>query len=138
MKVLAVIVRVFSLRVAYGFALIPALWYYLLRPEGRRSAAHLHRALGLRGGPVSRFLFGLRQAIEYSKIIMDNLYLGAFGDKGFEIEKIGTEIFLDALEKGRGLILVSAHVGNWHLAVNFLWNTKTHVHLVLPFQGFPP
>jgi len=128
---LAFIMRVFSLRAAYGVALFPVLWYYLLRPEGRRSAAALYRRLGLKGGAFRRFFFGLRQAIEYSKIIMDNLYLGAFGDKHFELEKFGTDVFLKALEGGRGLILISAHVGNWHLAVNFLGNTNTHVNLVM-------
>lgn len=131
MKLLAFVMRVLSLRVAYGFALLPVLWYYLLRPEGRRSAAALHRRLGLTGGAIRRFFFGLRQAAQYSRIILDNLYLGAFGNKGFALEEIGTEVFLKALEQGKGLILVSAHVGNWHLAVNFLGNTHTHVNLVM-------
>jgi predicted LPLAT superfamily acyltransferase len=56
--------------------------------------------------------------------------LGMFGSENFELNLVGTDIFLDTLAQGKGLILLSAHVGNWHLAINFLGNTKTKVHLV--------
>jgi predicted LPLAT superfamily acyltransferase len=35
------------------------------------------------------------------------------------------------LQRQKGLVLLSAHMGNWHLAVNYLWNTDTKVHLVI-------
>ncbi len=130
MRILALTMRV-APALAYGFALFPVLWYYLIKPEGRKAAAVLHRRLGLPGGAFARWRFGLRQARMFSKIILDNMYLGFFGPEKFVIEERGTDLLRDELKKGKGLILLSAHMGNWHLAVNFLSNTQTHVHLVM-------
>ena len=120
MKFLAFLLRALPAGAAYLFARIPVTWYYLKRPEGRTSAAILHERLGLEGGRWARFRLGFRQALAFSRIILDNMYLGIFGLGRFHIEEYGTEIFKRALQQGRGLVLLSAHMGNWHLAVNFL------------------
>ncbi len=130
MKLLAFVMRFFPRPVVYWVALVPVIWYYLFRPEGRRSSALYQHRIGLAHGPIGRFLFGLGQARSFSQVILDNMYLGMFGPDRFNLSLIGTEIFLDALSHGKGLILLSAHVGNWHLALNFLSNTRTRVHLV--------
>ncbi len=131
MKLLGALLHVLPRFAVYAFALFPVFWYYLKRPEGRASSIALLRQLGSNRGPWGRFWFGLGQARAFSHVILDNMYLGAFGPKKFELKKLGTEAFHKALAKGKGLILLSAHVGNWHLAVNFLWNTNTRVHLVI-------
>jgi predicted LPLAT superfamily acyltransferase len=117
--------------IAYGFALFPVFWYYTAKPVGRRAAETLFERLGNKGGPFAKWMFGFRQAHMFSRIILDNMYLGLFGKKNFVIEERGTDVLLKELEKGKGLVMLSAHMGNWHLAVNFLSNTRTHVHLVM-------
>ncbi len=129
MKLLAFTMR-FAPQIAYAFALFPVLWYYIAKPQGRRAAAVLFDRLEMTGGFYSRFVFGFKQAFAFSRIILDNIYLGVFGKKDFVIEEKGIDTLLDQLKKGKGLILLSAHMGNWHLAVNFLSNTNTKVHLV--------
>jgi predicted LPLAT superfamily acyltransferase len=130
MKLLAFFMRFFPRQVVYWIALLPVVWYYLFQPEGRQSSAIYQRRIGLTHGPIRRFFFGLGQAKAFSQVILDNMYLGMFGPDRFNLSLVGTEIFLDALSHGKGLILLSAHVGNWHLALNFLSNTRTRVHLV--------
>jgi predicted LPLAT superfamily acyltransferase len=130
MKLMAALVRVLPRSLVYGFGVFPVIWYYLTRPEGRLSAAIYQRRLGLELGPIRRFLFGLKQALAFSHVILDNMYLGIFGPDRLRLNEIGTDIFLKALERGKGLILLSAHAGNWHLAINFLSNTHTKVNLV--------
>ncbi len=123
--------RVFPARLVYWLAMIPVVWYYIVRREVRLSSSAYQRMLGLGLGPVRSFFFGLRQARAFSHVILDNMYLGMLGPERFRLNKVGTDVFRSALEKGRGLILLSAHVGNWHLAVNYLGNTGTRVHLVI-------
>jgi predicted LPLAT superfamily acyltransferase len=130
MKLLAFFMRFFPRPVVYWIALFPVVWYYLFRPEGRRSSNLYQRKIGLTHGPIGRFFFGLGQARAFSQVILDNMYLGMFGPSRFNLSLIGTEVFLRALSHGKGLILLSAHVGNWHLALNFLSNTHARVHLV--------
>jgi predicted LPLAT superfamily acyltransferase len=130
MRLLAFLMRVAPRFVVYAFALVPVLWYYVTRPEGRFSSKIYQRRLGLRYGPLRRFLFGLRQARELSRVILDNMYLGLLGPGCFRLERLGTQRFHEALEEGRGLVLLAAHVGNWHLAATFLHNTGRTVHLV--------
>lgn len=114
----------------YFFALIPVVYYYLKRHEVRLSSPIYQRHLGLKHGWWKAFRFGFRQAAVYSRIILDNMYLGAFGPDRFRIEYEGTERFMEALGRGKGLILLSAHLGNWHLAINFLGRTGAAAHLV--------
>ncbi len=131
MKLLAALLRILPQSIVSWFAWIPVIWYYLRRPEGRRSAAVYRRMLGFEPRPLREFFFGLGQARAYSHVILDNMYLGMFGPQRFHLEEHGTDVFHQQLSKGRGLILLSAHAGNWHLAVNFLGNTQTRVHLVI-------
>lgn len=130
MRLLAFLMRVAPRFVVYAFALVPVFWYYVVRPEGRSSSKIYQRRLGLRHGPLRRFLFGLGQARELSRVILDNMYLSLLGPGGFQLERLGTQRFHDALEEGRGLVLLAAHAGNWHLASTFLHNTRRTVHLV--------
>ncbi len=131
MKALALMVRVLPRFVVYGFTKFLVLFYYVVRPAGRRSSAIYQRRLGFNHGAQKRFFFGLGQAAAFSHVILDNMYLGIVGDRRFHLEEHGTDIFKRALERKNGLILLSAHIGNWHLAVNFLFNTDTRVHLVI-------
>lgn len=130
MKILAFLMRILPLRFVYAVAMIPVIWYYVTKPQGRSSSRIYQKMLGLTHGPLRSFFFGLAQARAFSHVILDNMYLGLFGADRFHIEESGTEIFRGALSSGKGLILLSAHVGNWHLAINFLGNTRTKVHLV--------
>lgn len=131
MKLIALMLRLLPTQVAYAVAYIPVIWYFLVKGDARRAAAKLHERLGLPGGAWRRFWFGLRQAVQFSRIILDNMYLGLFGPQSFIIDEFGTDIFKRLLSEGNGLMLLSAHMGNWHLAVNFLGNTDTTVHLVI-------
>jgi predicted LPLAT superfamily acyltransferase len=131
MKILVFFIRLLPARIAYCFALFPVIFYFLARADARRASYQFYEKLGLKGGRISRLAFAFKQIHMFAVIIMDNVYLGFFGNDKFAIHEHGTDLFLRMLEKGRGLLLLSAHVGNWHLAVNFLDNTNTHVHLVI-------
>lgn len=131
MKAFAVMMRLLPRFIVYATALIPVAWYFATRKEARAASARYQQMLGLTLGAFGRFWFGLRQAAAFSRVILDNMYLGLLGRQRFKLDLFGTQVFLDALDKGKGLILLSAHVGNWHLAVNYLGNTKRRVHLVI-------
>lgn len=130
MRFLGLLMRVAPRFVVYLFALVPVVWYYLTKLEGRTSSSLYQRHLGLGYSGMRRFFFGLRQATQFSRVILDNMYLGLFGPGRFKLTRLGTQKFLDALEEGRGLVLIAAHAGNWHLATTFLHNTQRTVHLV--------
>lgn len=131
MKLIAGLMRICPRFVVYGISMIPVLWYFLKYPQVRRSAEAYREKLGLPEGHFNRFIFGLRQVRAYSLIILDNMYLGLLGPEHFHLTEFGTEIFRRSLALGRGLILLSAHIGNWHLAVNFLGETNRTVYLVM-------
>jgi predicted LPLAT superfamily acyltransferase len=131
MAILALFMRLTPARIAYGVAIFPVVWYFITRPDARRAADRLFNRIWLSGGRLKRLGFAFKQIFEFAQIIMDNMYLGIFGHRKFKMHEFGSDLFLNLLEKGNGLLLLSAHVGNWHLAVNFLHNTRTHVHLVI-------
>jgi predicted LPLAT superfamily acyltransferase len=131
MKLMEAFVRALPRSLVYAFAMFPVVWYFVIRSEGRCSSNGYQTRLGRAEGKITRFLFGLGQARAFSQIILDNMYLGIKGPDKFHLHEYGTEVLRECLNRGKGLILLSAHVGNWHLAVNFLGYTDTRVHLVI-------
>jgi predicted LPLAT superfamily acyltransferase len=131
MKFIALLMRLCPRSIVYLVSIFPVLWYYLKHAEVRRSSRVYQQMLGLEMNCIGRFAFGFRQARAYSFVILDNMYLGMFGKESFALKQQGIEVFREALAKERGLIMLSAHVGNWHLAVNFLNEGNRRVHLVM-------
>ncbi|MFO8072171.1 MAG: lysophospholipid acyltransferase family protein [Polyangia bacterium] len=117
-------------RLVYALALLPVCWYVLTRPDVRRASKSYRARLESGRVKPSPLLFALRQAAAYSRAILDNIYLGTFGPQRFDIDFTGTRRLRAALDRNRGLVLLSAHAGNWHLAVNFLGRTGARAHLV--------
>ncbi len=131
MRFIALCIRLLPRWLVYGISWIPVWWYAVVRRDGAAASDGFQRRIDPRSGPLRRFAFRLGQARAFSHVILDNMYLGLLGAEGFRLKQYGTELFTRALRRGRGLILISAHVGNWHLAVNFLSNVETTVHLVI-------
>jgi predicted LPLAT superfamily acyltransferase len=129
-RVFCRLLRLLPRRLVYALALLPVSWYVLTRPEVRRASKSYRARLAPARAQRGSLLFALRQAAAYSRAILDNIYLGEFGPKKFEIDFTGTRLLRAALDRNRGLVLLSAHAGNWHLAVNLLGRTGARAHLV--------
>jgi predicted LPLAT superfamily acyltransferase len=103
-------------RFAY-LLLYPVAFYYVLfnRKHGRASADYLRRRYpGLRG--LRMFWMRYRHYLSFGRVLVDRGYafLGMMGQVKFDRD--GHQIIEEALAGGKGLILISGHLGNWELA----------------------
>ncbi len=89
----------------------PVAWYFLLRraPEREASRVFLARALGRE--PGWRDIY--RHFLTFSQVTLDRLYLMAESFRRFEVEVHGVQHLDEAMAKGRGTLLLSAHLGSF-------------------------
>ncbi|MBE0432280.1 hypothetical protein IBX73_02305 [candidate division WOR-3 bacterium] len=56
----------------------------------------------------------------YARCMVDFLRLGFMSRDDFDVEMVGLENVLAALEHGRGCVLLTMHIGNWDYAGSYL------------------
>ncbi|MCC6972301.1 MAG: hypothetical protein IT434_18965 [Phycisphaerales bacterium] len=101
--------------------LYPVAFYYMLfaRSHSRASRDYLRRALPNARGFKLLWL-NYRHFLSFGRILMDRAYAYAGMHDRFVFERENTEAFAQGLAQGKGLIVVSAHMGNWELAAHTL------------------
>lgn len=103
-------------RFAYGL-LYPVCLYQLIfnQRNGRASRDYLRRRFpGIRGPRL--WWRNYRHFLSFGRVLVDRGYafLGMLGEVKFERD--GHEVIEQVLSQGKGVILISAHLGNWELA----------------------
>jgi predicted LPLAT superfamily acyltransferase len=89
----------------------PVALYFLLRraPERAASRAFLRRALSRE--PTWRDIY--RHFLVFSQVTLDRIYLMAESFKRFHVETHGLKDLDEAMDLGRGTLMLSAHLGSF-------------------------
>lgn len=103
-------------RFAYAL-LYPVTFYYLLvnQRNGRASRDYLRRRYpGI--GFFKLWWLNYRHFLSFGRVLVDRGYafLGMIDNMRFERD--GAESLREAIDAGKGVIIISAHLGNWELA----------------------
>ena len=116
---------------AYAFLRLVVLYYVLLRPgERRKGEFYLRRRFaGARGLKLLRHGYRLNLALGIS--LIDRALVGILGPASTKVTLRGREEMQALLAEGRGLILVTAHVGCWQASLSALSFLKVPVHLLM-------
>ncbi len=123
------VIRLLGIRSAY-IALIPIAAYYLVAsPRSvRNSRRYLRRVLGPQPFWKWPFLiYGHFFSLGMSLLDRSAMLMGR---EDFSCTYEGETNIADALTHGKGVILVSAHVGNWAAGGHLLQRLKTRVNIV--------
>ena len=131
MAIFKVSLKTFGLSGAYGLLYIVSLYYLVFdRLAVATCMAYIKRRFR-RYNAIRRVLGVYRIFINQGKNLIDRYYLNA-GLGGFDIELYGYDK-LNALLSGRqkGVILLTAHVGNWQVAMTALEKLGRTVYLVM-------
>ena len=123
-------VKVFGLGGAYGL-LYPVSLHYLLfdRAAVAASMAYVARRFP-EHGRLARMLDVYRLFVSQGKSLIDRYYVAA-GGPGIDMEMHGYDRIRELLSGGKGLILLTAHVGNWQVAMTALRRLGRTVHLLM-------
>ncbi len=116
---------------AYFLLRFVVAWYVLFRPSvRRRSSFYLQRRFPGRN-PFQRLLDCYRLCLALGKVLVDRAVLGILGSHRLNCSLEGREKLLALLAEGKGLILVTAHVGSWQLGMASLSKLGVPVSLLI-------
>jgi predicted LPLAT superfamily acyltransferase len=125
------LIRIAGRRSAYALLRCVVFYYVLLRPSLRQNASHYLRRRFPGHTPVQRFLDSYRMSFELGKVLVDRAVMGIRGPGEFQISLRGKEQLQTLLAEGKGLVLVTAHVGCWQVAMATLGCLETPVSMLM-------
>jgi len=130
-------------RSAIGRALTPfclfwtVLYFLAFAPCGRRVSFDLARRVGRGGSLLAGLRFSFRHFYVYGAMLIERLALLGGQEDCFRIDKVGEEGMRAALEEGKGLLLLTCHLGNWEVMAQCLSCIDAPVTLVM-YDGVQP
>lgn len=118
--------RVFGLRITYLLALPPAVYFSFASPDVA-ATMDFHRRIF---GPLpwwKRRWFVFRHFFSFGRALIDRTAILAGNKKPFTFFFDGEKHLRAALAEGRGVLLLTAHVGNWEAGGQLLSRLDTPV-----------
>ncbi|MEZ4267119.1 MAG: hypothetical protein R3F39_12140 [Myxococcota bacterium] len=120
-------IRFLGHRVAYALVWLVLPYFIAFAPAARRaSSRYLERALGPRGR-LTRIRDTWRHFEAFARSMIDDMLLLARRDSTLTYSRDGFELIRGAYDEGRGVLLLSAHVGNRGLAGSRLEDIKANI-----------
>jgi len=123
------LIRFFGLRAAYAFLVPVAGYFTVCNPSGYRcSKDYLRRVLGPQ--PFWKWpLLVYRHFFSFGITLLDRVAL-IMGRARIDCQLESTELLLEQLNRGRGIILLGAHVGSWEIGGHVLGRLGKTVNIV--------
>jgi predicted LPLAT superfamily acyltransferase/glycosyltransferase involved in cell wall biosynthesis len=130
-----VAVRVFGPGFAY-LSLYPITVYFLFAaPENRRASMQfLDRALGPATG-FAAWVRSYKHFLAFARVMVDRLVLGAAGKDAFKMHETRVDHIIDASKSGKGVVMVTAHFGNYDVAAGLLNGRLAAPFAMVAFQN---
>ena len=100
------------------------LYFYVRRGHERRAARVALARLGHRSGTWAV----LAHMHRFASTLLDRVFFLGRGERGFAIDRQGVDMLRDVLARGRGVLLVGAHMGSFEVM-------RT---LAVQYPGVPP
>jgi len=120
-----------GLRAAYALLYPVIAWYTLLRPSVRRRGSYyLSRRFPGRS-VLGRLSDSYRHSLALGTALVDRAAVGLLPAGAITATLREREVLLDLLREGRGLILLTAHVGSWQAMLPALSLLNTPVNLLI-------
>ncbi len=106
-------------------------YYILIRTSARRSTYFYldHRFPGQ--GRIRRFLRATYYIFQFGKVLIDQAAMGILRKERFHVEIPGREDLYNLTKRGRGMVLLTTHAGNWQTAMATMDHLETKVNLLL-------
>ncbi len=114
--VFAWLARSFGSRPALVLLVFVAAWFVVGSGEGRRASIDLRRRLHGRSNPFVELWWAYRHFFVYGKTLLERLVFLQRGGELPQSESIGYDNVREVVEGDEGMLMVSAHFGDWSAA----------------------
>ncbi len=125
------VLRVFGLRFTYALLVPPAIYFSLVSPDVSATMDFHRRIFGLQPWWKRRWLV-FRHFLSFGHAIIDRTAILAGDRKHFSFTFDGEEHVRRSLANGKGVLLLTAHLGNWEAAGQLL----TRLDVPINVAGF--
>jgi predicted LPLAT superfamily acyltransferase len=125
------LIRLGGRRAAYAFLRLVALYYVVARPDQRRKGEFYLRRRFPEARGLALLRHGYRLNVALGQSLIDRALVGILGPESTRVCLEGREELQSLLEEGKGLILVTAHVGCWQVALSALGFLDVPVYLLM-------
>ena len=125
--------RIFGLWPAYLLLRCVAAWYLLVpRPSTTTAFRFYRHRMNM---PTLRAIwFVYRNYYAFGQSILDRLVVMSGMPNRFSFDFDGETYLHEMVRRGKGGLLLSAHIGNWEIAGHLLQRINTKIHIVM-FDG---
>ncbi|MEN8140727.1 MAG: lipid A biosynthesis acyltransferase [Thermodesulfobacteriota bacterium] len=115
--------------------LVPVVFCYVLtsRKIHRLTRPYLKRRFP-EYGPGRLWLATFRNILAFGQVLVDRGWLGLNSKNCLQGDLQGYDKLLDAIGDGRGLVLLTAHIGNWQTALAHLEDLPVKVHALMQYD----
>jgi predicted LPLAT superfamily acyltransferase len=115
--------------------LAPVIFVYVLCSRKiRRTARHYldHRFPG--EGGFKNWLYTYKNVYAFGHVLVDRGWLGIKKNSRFDCDLVGYDTLVELIEKKRGVVLLTAHVGNWQSALAHLDGLPVKVYALMQYD----
>jgi predicted LPLAT superfamily acyltransferase len=123
--------RLLGLRLTYLLLVPPAIYFSFASPDVRATMDYHRRVFGPVPWWRRRWLV-FRHFLSFGRAIIDRTAILAGDTRHFSFSFDGEKYLLQAVAEGRGVLLLTAHVGNWEAAGQLL----TRIDVPINITGF--
>lgn len=126
--------RLFGLRGAY-LLLWPVIFSYVACSAKihRQTAPYFSRRFP-EHGPWQRKADTFFNLMNFGRVLVDRAWLGTCTNAALKGNFIGYDALLQTLAQGKGLVLLTAHIGNWQTALANLETLPVKVHALMQYD----
>lgn len=125
------LIRLGGLPAAYAFLRLVVAYYTLLRPDQRRKGLHYLRRRFPQAKGWELLRHSYRHSLALGQVLIDRAVVGILGPGELDVSFPAGPQLKALLERGKGLILMTAHVGCWQVAMAALGELETPVNLLM-------
>ncbi|PNU20631.1 lipid A biosynthesis acyltransferase [Geothermobacter hydrogeniphilus] len=111
------LLRLGGRRAAYLFLYLVVGYYMVLRPDQRAKCAPYVRHRFPAAGAWMRFIHSYCMSLGLGRALLDRALVGILGPERLRIDVDQREELLGLVAEGRGLVLMTAHLGSWQAAL---------------------
>ena len=120
--------RVLGLRLTYALLVPPAVYFTFVSPDVPATMDYHRRIFGPQPWWKRRWVV-FRHFLSFGRAIIDRTAILAGDTRHFSFSFDGENHVRDALAEGRGVLLLSAHLGNWEAAGQLLARLDVAVNI---------